>query len=112
MPLRVLTLLLLVAASPCHALDAGALKRQIDGMLDKDYPQWEALYRDLHQHPELGFEETATAQRLARQMRALGFQVSTRVGQTGLVALYHNGVGPTVMVRTELDALPMRETTG
>ncbi|KGE53692.1 amidohydrolase [Xanthomonas axonopodis pv. vasculorum] len=109
---RALALLLLLAAVPCHALDAVAVKRQIDGVLDQTYPQLEALYRAVHQHPELGFEETATAQRLAKQMRALGFQVNEGIGRTGLVAIYRNGPGPTVMVRTELDALPMRETTG
>ncbi|RXD39179.1 amidohydrolase, partial [Xanthomonas perforans] len=111
-PLRGLALSLLLAASPCHALDAVAVKRQVDGILDRDYPRWEALYRTVHQHPELGFEETATAQRLAKEMRALGFHVSAGIGRTGLVAMYHNGPGPTIMVRTELDALPMRETTG
>ncbi|WP_372388242.1 amidohydrolase [Xanthomonas axonopodis] len=111
-PLRGLALSLLLAALPCHALDAVAVKRQVDGILDRDYPRWEALYRTVHQHPELGFEETATAQRLAKEMRALGFQVSAGIGRTGLVAMYHNGPGPTIMVRTELDALPMRETTG
>ncbi|MCT8270300.1 hypothetical protein [Xanthomonas translucens] len=107
-----LALLLLLAAFPCHALDAVAVKRQVDGVLDRRYRQLEALYKSVHQHPELGFEETVTAQRLAKAMRALGFQVNEGVGKTGLVAIYRNGAGPTVMVRTELDALPMRETTG
>lgn len=111
-PLRGLALSLLLAASPCHALDAVAVKRQVDGILDRDYPRWEALYRTVHQHPELGFEETATAQRLAKEMRALGFHVSAGIGRTGLVAMYHNGPGPTIMVRTELDALPMRGNHG
>nr|WP_235429832.1 amidohydrolase [Xanthomonas sp. GPE 39] len=105
-------MLLLCAAFPCHALDAVAVKQQVDGVLEQHYPQLEALYKSVHQHPELGFEETTTAQRLAKQMRALGFQVNEGVGKTGLVAIYRNGPGPTVMVRTELDALPMRETTG
>ncbi|WP_045728799.1 amidohydrolase [Xanthomonas sp. GPE 39] len=110
--LRSLSMLLLCAAFPCHALDAVAVKQQVDGVLEQHYPQLEALYKSVHQHPELGFEETTTAQRLAKQMRALGFQVNEGVGKTGLVAIYRNGPGPTVMVRTELDALPMRETTG
>ncbi|WP_230598518.1 amidohydrolase [Xanthomonas albilineans] len=89
-----------------------AVKQDVDGVLEQHYPQLEALYKSVHQHPELGFEETATAQRLAKEMRALGFQVNEGIGKTGLVAIYRNGPGPTVMVRTELDALPMRETTG
>ncbi|WP_230598400.1 amidohydrolase [Xanthomonas albilineans] len=88
------------------------MKQDVDGVLEQHYPQLEALYKSVHQHPELGFEETATAQRLAKEMRALGFQVNEGIGKTGLVAIYRNGPGPTVMVRTELDALPMRETTG
>jgi hippurate hydrolase len=87
-------------------------KAQIDASLDKAYPHLEALYKDIHQHPELAFQETATAAKLAKEMRALGFEVTEHVGKTGLVAIYKNGPGPTVMVRTELDALPMEEKTG
>jgi amidohydrolase len=76
------------------------------------YPQLKALYEDIHSHPELGFQETRTAARLAADMRALGFEVTEKVGRTGVVAIYRNGPGPVVMVRTELDALPMEEKTG
>lgn len=76
------------------------------------YPQVEAVYKTLHANPELAFEETQTAKRLATEMRALGFDVTEGVGKTGVVALLKNGSGPTVMVRTELDALPMEEKTG
>ncbi|HEV7543920.1 MAG TPA: amidohydrolase, partial [Reyranella sp.] len=72
----------------------------------------EALYKDIHSHPELGFQETRTAARLAAEMRALGYEVTEGVGKTGIVALHRNGPGPTVMVRTELDALPLPEKTG
>lgn len=72
----------------------------------------ESLYRDLHQHPELGFQEMGTAALLASKMRGLGFEVTEHVGKTGVVAVYKNGEGPTVMVRTELDALPLEEKTG
>ncbi|WP_457309709.1 amidohydrolase [Sphingomonas sp. UYAg733] len=70
------------------------------------------IYEDIHQHPELGFEERRTAATLSREMRRLGFRVTENVGGTGLVALYENGAGPVVMVRTELDALPLEEKTG
>jgi hippurate hydrolase len=76
------------------------------------YSDLETLYQDIHSHPELGFEEIRTAARLAADMRALGFQVTEKVGKTGVVAIYRNGSGPTVLVRTELDALPMEEKTG
>ncbi len=72
----------------------------------------EPLYRDLHAHPELAFHETATAAKLADRLRALGFEVTTGVGRTGVVGILKNGAGPTVMLRTELDALPVEEKTG
>jgi hippurate hydrolase len=80
--------------------------------IDAIYPDAEALYRDLHQHPELAFQEMQTAAKLAARLRALGFDVTTAVGRTGLVGILRNGAGPTVMLRTELDALPVRENTG
>lgn len=75
-------------------------------------PEIEGLYRDLHEHPELAFHEERTASALAERLRALGFEVTTGVGQTGLVAILRNGSGPVVMLRTELDALPIEEKTG
>jgi amidohydrolase len=76
------------------------------------YPAIEALYIDLHKNPELAFQETQTAAKLAAHMKALGFEVTTGVGGTGVVAVMKNGSGPTVMLRTELDALPVEEKTG
>jgi hippurate hydrolase len=67
---------------------------------------------DLHRNPELGFQETKTAATLVERMKALGFEVTPGVGQTGFVAVLKNGPGPTVMLRTELDALPIKEKTG
>jgi hippurate hydrolase len=93
-------------------LDVGALKSAIDAQLDTSYPSLDALYKDLHAHPELGFQETRTASTLAREMRAMGFEVTEGIGKTGLVAIYRNGSGPKVLVRTELDALPMEEKSG
>src|ERR1700738_953417 len=75
-------------------------------------PELESLYRDLHEHPELAFHEQRTAATLADRLRALGFEVTTQVGGTGLVAIMRNGPGPVVMLRTELDALPIEEKTG
>src|SRR5579864_478096 len=96
-----------------HAeLDVPALKAKIGTSLESDYPKLDALYKDIHAHPEIAFQEEKTAAKLAAQMRALGFEVTEKVGKTGLVAIYRNGDGPTIMVRTELDALPMEEKTG
>jgi hippurate hydrolase len=98
---------------PAHAeLDVARLLAAIEKSVETDYPELDALYKDIHAHPELAFEEVKTAAKLAAEMRALGFEVTEKVGKTGLVAVYKNGDGPTIMVRTELDALPMEEKTG
>src|SRR5579862_6448781 len=76
------------------------------------YPQARALYLDLHQHPELSAHETETASKLASGLRHAGYEVSEHVGGTGIVALLKNGAGPIIMLRTELDALPVEEKTG
>ena len=94
------------------AFDVAATKAAVGRSLEADYPHLDALYKDIHSHPELGFQEERTAAKLAGEMRALGFEVTEHVGKTGVVAIYRNGPGPLVMVRTELDALPMEEKTG
>jgi amidohydrolase len=80
--------------------------------VDAVYPDIETLYIDLHRNPELAFQEVQTAAKLAARVRELGYQVTTDVGRTGIVAVMKNGPGPTVMLRTELDALPVEEKTG
>lgn len=94
------------------AADVAGTRAAIGRSLDAQYPRLDALYKDIHLHPELGFQETRTAATLAAEMKALGYEVTEGVGKTGIVALYLNGPGPTVMVRTELDALPLQEKTG
>ena len=96
----------LAALAP--ALPAAAANAEVDGA----YPKAYALYVDLHQHPELSGSETQTAAKLAAQLRGLGYTVTEHVGGTGVVALLKNGPGPTIMLRTELDALPVEEKTG
>jgi amidohydrolase len=99
--------------SPAHAeIDVNKLKPVIEKSVEADYPKLDALYKELHAHPEVAFQEVKTAARLAAEMRELGFEVTEKIGKTGLVAIYKNGDGPTIMVRTELDALPMEEKTG
>lgn len=80
--------------------------------LDAIYPELDKLYVDLHQSPELSFHEKKTAAKMADRLRALGFEVTTGVGKTGVVGILRNGKGPTVMLRTDLDALPVEERTG
>jgi amidohydrolase len=110
---RLCVLVACLAAAPIvHAADLAGAKASIVRGLDAQYPHLEALYKDIHSHPELGFQEARTAAKLAAEMRALGYDVTEGVGKTGIVAIYKNGAGPTVMVRTELDALPLPEKTG
>jgi len=82
------------------------------GEVEAIYSDARALYLDLHQNPELSSHETQTAAKLAGRLRDLGYAVTEQVGGTGVVALLKNGAGPTVMLRTELDALPVEEKTG
>ena len=76
------------------------------------YPSAYALYVNLHQNPELSGQEVRTAAKIADRLRHLGYSVTEHVGGTGIVAVLHNGPGKTVMLRTELDALPVQEETG
>lgn len=75
-------------------------------------PKLEALYKDVHAHPELSMQETRTAGLAAEGLRASGFEVATGVGKTGVVGVLRNGDGPTVMLRADMDALPVEEATG
>ncbi len=103
-----LALVLLTAAS---AARAGTPDRGLAG-LDEIYPRLDALYLDLHRNPELSMKEEKTAARLATELKALGYEVTTGVGGTGVVGVLRNGAGRTVLLRTELDALPIEEKTG
>lgn len=80
--------------------------------LDRLIPDLEVLYKDVHAHPELSMQETRTAGVAADRLRAAGFDVTTGVGKTGVVGLLRNGEGPTVMLRADMDALPVEEATG
>src|SRR3954463_467657 len=91
--------LVLLAAGPLDPLEAL-------------YPQLDKLYLDLHQAPELAMHEEKTAARMAAELKKLGYEVTTGVGGTGVVGVLKNGNGPTVLIRTELDALPVEEKTG
>jgi amidohydrolase len=75
-------------------------------------PDLEALYKDLHAHPELSMQETRTAGIAADRLRAAGYEVTTGVGTTGVVGLLRNGDGPAIMLRADMDALPVEEATG
>src|SRR4051812_9820514 len=75
-------------------------------------PGLEALYTDVHAHPELSLQETRTSRLAADRLRAAGYGVTTGIGKTGVVGVLRNGDGPTVMLRADMDALPIEEATG
>ena len=95
-----------VSVSAVHAQDKPAdwSKQHVAELL--------TVYQDFHSHPELSFSEVRTAAKLAEELKALGIEVTTGVGKTGVVGLLKNGDGPTIMIRTDLDALPVVEATG
>src|SRR3569833_2158921 len=74
-------------------------------------PDLESLYKDIHAHPELSMQETRTAGIAAGRLRDAGYEVTAGVGKTGVVGLLRNGEGPTVMLRADMDALPIAENT-
>jgi len=86
--------------------------QRINAKLDAEIADLEGLYKHLHSNPELSLQELQTAGRMARELKDLGFEVTTGVGGHGVVGILKNGPGPTVMVRTDLDALPVTENTG
>ena len=85
---------------------------EILGSLATLLPELEAIYKDIHSHPELSMQETRTAGVAANHLKALGFEVTTGVGKTGVVGILRNGDRPTVMLRADMDALPIKEATG
>lgn len=101
----VLALLAMAASSPVAADPLADAVRQ-------DLPSLIAIYRDLHAHPELSFNEVRSAAILAAEARKVGFEVTEKVGRTGVVAVLRNGPGPVVLLRADMDALPVAETTG
>lgn len=84
----------------------------LSSLIRHELPSLVTLYRELHANPELSLHEVETAARIARELRAAGFEVTEKVGGHGLVGVLQNGAGPVILVRTDLDALPVREQTG
>jgi hippurate hydrolase len=112
---------LLLAVAPSTGADQAAraaddpVKERVAAVNQRiaaEFGQLEALYKHIHANPELSRQEVQTAARLAKELKALGFTVTEKVGGTGVVGVLKNGDGPTVLVRTDLDALPVTESTG
>src|SRR5207244_3516240 len=96
-----------IFTASAFAQDA-AISKEVESV----YPDARTLYLDLHQSPELSSHETQTAAKLASLLRDLGYEITEHVGGTGVVAMMKNGAGRRIMLRTELDALPVEEKTG
>ncbi len=91
---------------------AASTRELVQAQIQKDFASLEAFYKDRHAHPELSFHEEATARKVAAELEQAGFAVTTKVGGNGVVGVLRNGSGPTILVRTDLDALPVKEETG
>lgn len=89
-----------------------AQKNKIEAEVMRDFPYLEKLYQHLHAHPELSLQEEKTAARLAEELGSLGFEVKEKIGGHGIVGIMRNGKGPTLLIRTDMDALPLEEKTG
>ena len=105
---KILAAMLLASAMTEPPLAAQDLRQAIA----RDMPDLMAIYRDLHANPELSMQETRSAARMAAEARRAGFTVTTGVGGTGVVAVLENGPGPVLMLRADMDALPVEERTG
>ena len=101
-----------IAAESARAPEPGPDLAPLFAPLDGLVPELDRLYLDLHQSPELSGHEERTAARMAASLRKLGFEVTEGVGGKGVVGILRNGAGPVVMVRTDMDALPVKERTG
>ncbi|MFB9295456.1 amidohydrolase [Persicitalea jodogahamensis] len=88
------------------------LVQQIESLTAQNYPELDALYKHLHQNPELSLQEEKSAARMASELKKLGFQVKEKIGGHGVVGVLKNGPGPTVLIRADMDALPLEEKTG
>jgi len=111
-PAVTVALAVLACSTPSFAAVPPALAAQARAAIDADTPRLTAMFKDIHQNPELGFMETRTAATVAKELKALGFTVTTGIGGTGVVGVLRNGDGPVVMYRADMDANAVEEATG
>lgn len=106
----------LLSIAPSAMAQSGALPApliaSVQAAVDADAARLTTIFKDIHQHPELGFMEVRTAAIVAKELKALGFEVKTGIGKTGVVGILKNGAGPTVMYRADMDANAVEETSG
>lgn len=99
--------------APCAAQTTPSETASLKTAIAADYKaNLEPLFKHFHENPELSFRESKTADRLAEEISALGYEVTKQIGQTGIVAVMKNGEGPTVMIRADMDGLPVKEASG
>ena len=110
--MRPIILAIAIVTSTARAQTPSPSNSSLASEVNAVYPQVQTLYVDLHEHPELSLHEVNTAAKLAARLHELGYEVTEKVGGTGVVGILRNGTGPTIMLRTELDALPVEEKTG
>src|SRR6185436_12462238 len=103
---------LVACAAACSAAFAATPRDLVTQKLSTEYASLDALYKDLHSHPELSLMEERTAGVVAKELRAAGFEVTEKFGGFGIVAVLKNGAGPTLLIRVDLDGLPVEEETG
>src|SRR5918997_6762346 len=102
----------LIFALAAMTLPTSSIAASLSDAVRADMPSLMALYRDLHANPELSMQEARTPAKLAPELRKLGFKVTEKVGKTGVVAVMKNGPGPVLMIRADMDGLPVVEQTG
>ena len=110
-PLKITLAVFGLVARLASAADP-ALRDAVAKKIAADYPSLEAIYKDLHAHPELSLMEERSAAKVAGELRAAGFEVTEKFGGFGVVGVLKNGVGPTLLIRCDLDGLPVPEETG
>jgi amidohydrolase len=103
---------LFASSAPLAAQTSQALVEKVSATVEADSARLTAIFKDLHQHPEIAFTETRTAGIVAKELKALGFTVTTGVGKTGVVGVLKNGPGKTLWFRADMDSNAVRETTG
>lgn len=103
---------LICAVASSQAAESTAIRDEVRMKVGQEYPNLFEFYKDLHSHPELSFHEERSAGRVAEELRKAGFEVTAGIGKYGVVAVFRNGSGPTVLVRSDLDGLPVKEQTG
>ena len=106
-----LRIYLVLAAALICVLSYGQSVEGIDDNITGNLEEHEMIYKHFHQYPELSFKEFKTAERLSAELEKLGFDITRNIGGNGFVGLLKNGPGPVIMIRTDLDALPLQEKT-